>query len=111
MARKSKAAATTTIGAELVKVTDIGAVKHVEDTPAAPAAVALRGGTAVAAVKLGDKPYRVTAEHNKAWWTAITGALAENGGNPVAVAVVLEAAKCPPTFLGYMLRRGHLSAA
>jgi hypothetical protein len=109
MTRKSNKAAAPTIGAELAATVQEASVA----APAAPApvvAVALRGGPAVKAIKLGDKPYRVTAKHNVDWWIAITGALAANNGNPVAVADLQKTVGCPLTHFGYLLRRGHLAA-
>lgn len=76
----------------------------------APAVVPVRGGLAIAQVKLGGKPYRVTAPHNAAWWATVQAQLAAapNGVAPVANVV---AAGVPVIMVGYLVRRGYLVAA
>lgn len=76
----------------------------------APAVVPVRGGLAIAQVKLGGKPYRVTAPHNAAWWSTVQAQLAAapNGVAPVAAVV---AAGVPVIMVGYLVRRGYLVAA
>lgn len=94
---------------------------------AAPATVALRGGTAVAQVALSGKAYRTAAPHNVAWWNAITKAVAagpevqlpgKDGttvpGHAGAVAAMLATPSnpggVPAHFVAYCLRRGYLQA-
>lgn len=76
-----------------------------------PATVALRGGAAVAQVKLSGKQYRTAAPHNQQWWKTLSEAGA--GDKSVAVAdVVVSQAKpqgVPAHFIGYCLRRGYLT--
>lgn len=74
--------------------------------PAAPV-VALRGGLAVAAVRLTGKAYRTAAAHNRDWYAAVTGAVTAGGGT-ATVAALLEA-KVPSHFVGYCIRRGYLA--
>lgn len=85
--------------------------KTTEATQPKPATVALRGGAAVAQVKLSGKQYRTAAPHNQQWWKALTEAGA--GDKPIAVAdVVVSQAKpngVPAHFIGYCLRRGYLA--
>lgn len=69
----------------------------------APATVALRGGPAVATVRLTGKPYRSAAKHNTDWWATITAA---KGG---AVQELIKAG-VPSHFIGYTMRRGYLTA-
>lgn len=69
-----------------------------------PQAVALRGGAAVASVKLTGKPYKSAAKHNTDWWAQITKA---QGG---AVTDLVKAG-VPTHFIGYTMRRGYLQAA
>lgn len=68
-----------------------------------PATVALRGGPAVATVRLTGKPYRSAAKHNTDWWALITAAK----GGPVQE---LVKAGVPTHFIGYTMRRGYLAA-
>lgn len=75
---------------------------------AAPVTVALRGGAAVAQVKLTGKAYRSAAKHNTDWWATITQAATVD--KPAAVAALVEA-KVPTHFIGYVMRRGYLTAA
>lgn len=79
--------------------------------PAKPATVALRGGAAVAQVKLSGKQYRTAAPHNQQWWKKLADAGA--GDKNIAVAdVVVSQAKpegVPAHFIGYCLRRGYLT--
>lgn len=79
-------------------------------TPATPApvTVALRGGLAIAQVKLAGKPYRVGAPHNNQWWQAVQATIA--AGNGVATVQALQAAGVPNPFIGYTVRRGYLQA-
>ncbi len=74
----------------------------------APATVALRGGAAVAVVRLGGKPYRTAAKHNMDWWAQVTQAAASPKG--AAVADLIKAG-VPSHFIGYAIRRGYLQAA
>ena len=80
--------------------------------PAAPAHVALRGGQAVALVRLAPGAvYRTKAPHNVAWWASITQACA-TGPAPVATlcGALPAGAGVPTHFVGYCLRRGYLVA-
>ncbi len=80
-------------------------------TPAAQPqtpAVALRGGPAVAKVRLTGKAYRSAAKHNTDWFAQITGAATQEQAAPVAD---LLKAGVPSHFIGYTLRRGYLVAA
>jgi hypothetical protein len=91
---------------------EVAALVTAVATPDAPkpVAVALRGGPAVQALKMGPKPYRVTAPHNVLWWNAIVAELVARGG-VANVAHIQEAVPgMPLTMLGYLLRRGHLAA-
>ena len=71
--------------------------------------VALRGGPAIATVKLGAKNYRVTAQHNIDWWATVTRQLAASENGQVAVTALLEA-KIPGTMIRYLVSRGYLAA-
>ena len=90
------------------------AMPTVATLPAAPVAaakpvtVALRGGPAVTSVKLGAKAYRVSAPHNVAWWKTVTDQLAASAGE-VAVQDLLKA-EVPAIMVGYLIRRGYLTA-
>lgn len=75
----------------------------------APVTVALRGGLAIASVKLTGKPYRCGAAHNTAWWAQCTQAVATGGGQAQVAALV--AAGVPAIFVGYVVRRGYMQAA
>ena len=72
--------------------------------PAAPVAVALRGGLAVVAVAPG-KPYRVQAGHNADWLKQVQAAWAAGTGR-AQVADLLKIG-VPAPFVGYMVRRGY----
>lgn len=80
--------------------------------PEAPKTVALRGGIAVATVKLAGKKYATKAPHNLEWWGAITKACADD--KAANVADLVKAAKdggagVPAHFIGYCMRRGYLA--
>lgn len=77
--------------------------------PAKPVTVALRGGLAIASVKLTAKAYRVGAAHNAAWWLQCTSAIAAGGGQ-ASVAALVQAG-VPAIFVGYVVRRGYMVAA
>ncbi len=82
----------------------------VQPAAPAPAAVALRGGIAVASVAIrAGAVYRTKAVHNQAWWASIVSACAA-GPAPVAalVAVAPAGPGVPTHFVGYCLRRGYL---
>lgn len=84
------------------------AAAQVAPAAQAPApTVALRGGAAVALVRLGGKPYRTAAKHNMDWWAQVTQAAATK---PAPVADLIKAG-VPSHFIGYALRRGYLQAA
>jgi hypothetical protein len=68
--------------------------------------VALRGGLAIAAVKLGAKPYKGTVAHNTSQWQLVQAAIA--AGNGTASVQALVAASVRPPMLAYLLRRGNL---
>src|SRR5262245_27286776 len=89
-----------------------GAPAPVQAPAATPAVVAkvvaLRGGQAVAQVKLTAKAYRVTAVHNKAWFDLIGKQCA--GDKPAGVADLIKLG-VPSHFIGYGIRRGYLAAA
>jgi hypothetical protein len=55
------------------------------------------------------KPYRVASANNAHWWSAITGTLANAGGQAPATAMV--AAGACPKFVGYAVQRGWLIPA
>lgn len=80
--------------------------------PAGPVTVALRGGQAVANIKLSGKAYRVGAPHNQEWWKKLEAALA--GKDSVAVGPLLLSDNnqqgVPRNFVAYTLRRGYLVA-
>jgi hypothetical protein len=95
-----------------------GALAQVAATLAAPAApaapapakvVALRGGLAIASVRMGTKAYRVTAPHNVAWWAHVQATLQAGQGTASVQAVV--ATGVPATMVGYLVRRGYLQGA
>lgn len=79
--------------------------------PAPAKTVALRGGQAIATVKLSGTPYRVAAPHNQVWWAALCAQLAA-GPQPVAPLLQTPANPqgVPAAFVGYMVRRGYLLA-
>jgi hypothetical protein len=77
--------------------------------PAAPATVALRGGLAIAQVKLTGKQYRVGAAHNQGWWQLVQAGV--QAGNGTAAVASLVKAGVPATFVGYVVRRGYAAAA
>jgi hypothetical protein len=78
--------------------------------PAAkPVTVALRGGLAVAAVRLGGKAYRVACPHNAGWWQVVGATLATGQGT--ASVQALTGAGVPAPFVGYCVRKGYLAAA
>jgi hypothetical protein len=74
--------------------------------PAAPV-VAVRGGLAIAAVRLTGKVYRVGATHNAGWWAQCTQAVAAGGGTASVQALVQ--AGVPAIFVGYVVRRGYMA--
>lgn len=76
--------------------------------PAAPV-VAVRGGLAIATVRLTGKVYRVGAAHNAAWWQQCTQAVAAGGGT-ASVAALVQAG-VPAIFVGYVVRRGYMAGA
>lgn len=83
-------------------------------TPAAPAPVVAAPVVAVTrlqvqAVALANKPYKVAAGHNAAWWKQVTDAIGAGKGR--AAVQALTAAGVPPAFVGYSVRRGWLVAA
>jgi hypothetical protein len=78
--------------------------------PATPAkAVALRGGQAIATVRLTTKAYRTGCQHNAGWWATVQAQVA--AGNGVAPVAGLLAAAVPAPFVGYCVRRGYLAPA
>lgn len=81
-------------------------------TPAAPAAapavVPVRGGLAIAAVKLTGKQYRVTAAHNVDWWNKVQAAVKAGKGQAAVTAIVKDGV--PVTMVGYLVRRGYLTS-
>lgn len=76
---------------------------------AAPKVVALRGGPAVATVKLTGVAYRVQALHNVAWWDTVCKAIAAGGGT-AAVTDLVAKENVPAIMVGYLIRRGYLAA-
>lgn len=68
--------------------------------------VAVRGGLAIATVRLTGKQYRVAASHNKGWWDKITAACATD--KQAGVAALVQAG-VPAIFVGYAVRRGYLA--
>jgi hypothetical protein len=72
-----------------------------------PAVVAVRGGLAIAAVRLTGKVYRVGATHNAGWWNQCTQAVAAGGGS-ASVADLVKAG-VPAIFVGYVVRRGYMA--
>lgn len=76
-----------------------------------PATVALRGGAAVASVKLAGKVYRTAAPHNQQWWKVLSEAGAGEKTIPVASVAVspTNPQGVPLHFIGYCLRRGYLT--
>lgn len=77
-----------------------------------PKVVALRGGLAVATVKLAGKKYATKAPHNLEWWGSIAKAC--EGDKAASVADLTKAAKdggagVPTHFIGYCIRRGYLA--
>lgn len=79
--------------------------------PVVAKTVALRGGQAVANIKLSGTAYRTAAPHNAVMWSYLQAQLAKG---PVAVATVLQTTAnpqgVPGHFVGYALRRGYLQA-
>lgn len=104
-----------TQGATPAKVITMATAKSKQVKPAATAPVAapavktiaLRGGQAVASVKLTGKQYRVGAKHNQDWWAIVTKHATTDKPAPVQA---LIAANVPATFIGYTLRRGYLAS-
>lgn len=81
---------------------------------AKPAQVALRGGIQVAAVAMGSKPYRTTAPHNVAWFSAITQAIKAGNGSAAVQPLLATQANpngVPAHFFGYCLRHNYLAQA
>ena len=89
--------------AKAAKTAQVPQTAPAQATPQ-PQAVALRGGAAVAVVKLTGKPYKSAAKHNTDWWALVTAA---QGG---AVAELVKQG-VPAHFIGYTMRRGYLAAA
>jgi type IV secretory pathway protease TraF len=84
------------------------APKQPQAAPAAAApTVAIRGGLAIAAVRLTGKRYNVTAGHNVGWWQQCQQAA---GGGTASVAALVQAG-VPAIFVGYVVRRGYMVAA
>lgn len=77
--------------------------------PAPVQTVALRGGLAIAKVKLTGKVYRVGAAHNQAWWKQVTDGVTAGKGE--ASVSELVKAGVPAIFVGYVVRRGYLASA
>lgn len=79
----------------------------------AAATVALRGGLAIANVRLTGKPYRVAAPHNQQWWQAVVAAVGSAPSVPIgSVLLTPQNPKgAPAHFVGYAIRRGYLAAA
>lgn len=75
----------------------------------APTVVPVRGGLAIAAVKLTGKAYRVTAAHNVAWWKQVTDSI--KGGDGKAAVTDIVKTGVPVTMVGYLVRRGYLAEA
>lgn len=72
--------------------------------------VPVRGGLAIAKVKLTGKPYRVSAPHNLAWWETLGKLVQATEGGVVPVADCVKAG-LPVTHVGYLVRRGYLAEA
>ena len=92
--------------------TAIAALAHqLVSAPEAPKApvVAVRGGLAIATVKLTGKAYRVGCPHNAAWWQQCVQAIDKETGT-AAVADRVKAG-VPAIFVGYVVRRGYMAAA
>ena len=81
-----------------------------QDPPKAPPVVALRGGPAIASVKLTGKNYRVGAKHNQEWWALCQKACAEGNGT-ASVEKLVKDLDVPAIFVGYVIRRGYMQAA
>jgi hypothetical protein len=105
-------AAKTTVAKTQQPASPLPTVATPAAAPAAkPATVALRGGAAVAQVRLSGKQYRTAAPHNQQWWKTLSEAGA--GDKAVAVAEVVVSQQrpqgVPAHFIGYCLRRGYLT--
>lgn len=81
----------------------------VAQPPVQAPVVAVRGGLAIASVKLTGKPYRVGCTHNANWWQQCTQAVAQ--GNGQASVQALVQAGVPAIFVGYVVRRGYMAPA
>lgn len=77
------------------------------EAPAPVKTVALRGGMVLQRVKLTDKTYRVGCEHNANWFKQVQAACKDGD----AAVADLVAAGVPTPFIGYIVRRGYLTAA
>jgi hypothetical protein len=106
---KIKSVSKGTVASALGQVAAVLSTPTVAPSTPKPTTVALRGGLAIASVKLGGKPYRVTAAHNVAWWQATQKCLSDGKG--VATVQALVATGMPATMVGYMVRRGYLAKA
>lgn len=108
--RASKAAAKAPSPVTVVQAAPAAAAPVQAPAPAAAAPVVpVRGGLAIASVKLTGKVYRVGASHNAGWWQQVQHTVA--AGNGTASVAALVAAGVPATFVGYTVRRGYLADA
>jgi hypothetical protein len=104
----TKRAAKSPSKAKVVKVqADAAPVADAAPAPApAPtAAVPVRGGAKITAVRLTDKAYRSAAAHNTDWWAKVTAAC---GKDSATVATLVDKG-VPAHFIGYTVRRGYLT--
>lgn len=76
---------------------------------AKPVAVAVRGGLAIAAVKVGPKPYRPKAVHCVDRAAAVFAALQASKSQTLTAQQVLALPGLDAPHLGYMVRRGWLA--
>lgn len=107
--RASKAAAKAPSPVTVVQAAPAAAAPVQAPAPAAAPVVPVRGGLAIASVKLTGKVYRVGASHNAGWWQQVQHTVA--AGNGTASVAALVAAGVPATFVGYTVRRGYLADA
>ena len=113
VAKASKAPKAVTVASPLPTVATPAVVAPAPAAAPVPV-VAQRGGPVVQAIALGDKVYRVKAEHNLAAWRALEQLMA---GHAAPMPVVLETLKAHPSiggaagFVQYCLRRGYLVTA
>lgn len=109
----SKTQATPSLKASKRAAKAPSAVTVVHPAPQAdapkPAVVPVRGGLAIAQVKLTGKAYRVGAAHNAAWWKQCVDACTNEQG--VTSVAALVAAGVPAIFVGYVVRRGYMAPA